>query len=298
MTKGDVATALRAGSLAAGIAMLCAIFAHGVEHSGWIGHGDIIGLSVLFGAVVGTLIAIPLGWPEPRRSLAVRALVTPLMCLLIGGLALGAALLSRMREANMPYLFAPLGLALVAIGLRRLPENRPLRIGLISVAAILFAIRALQLHPPTFHAIERRLIPMSDARVRGMWDGQWCGARCRVAKVIAFNPNVTYINDDGLLYADVFPKASMETTVEHLVDGCGDVREKKPEIPEWATKYKTTAECFAANKMQHQPFSLWTPPPTYHECCYLELRTRKPGERFEATGGGRFVLFNRQWQPD
>lgn len=288
--------AVRAGALAAGLATLGGVFVQGIERSGWVGHADIIGLSVMFAAALGSLIAIPLGWPaEDRPGLVARILITPVAGVAIGAIELAIAFLSKMRERNMPLLFVPLGLVLIAIGLRRLPENRMARGSLIFVAAVLFLVRTLQAFPPAWHAVERRIYPMTDAQIRTLWDQQWCRELCTVAKVVAFAPSVVYSNDDRLLASEPSAKVTLETTRDHVVDGCAGVHVTPPIVPEWASTFKTTAECFSKHPLRPVPFSIWSPPPSYHECCYVETRPRKVGERFDATGGGTYVLFNRQW---
>lgn len=181
---------VRAGALAAGIATLLGVFLQGVERSGYFGQPDIIGLGTMAASFIGVLIAIELGYREPLPSLWRRVLITPLVALAIGGLEIGLAFLHPVAERNMPPIYAVLGIAMVAIGLRRLPSHRAARVALYGVAGLLVSLRLLITFPTVKHALERRLVPVPEAMLRTAWDTQWCSSQCRVAKTVSLTYDV------------------------------------------------------------------------------------------------------------
>lgn len=289
---------VRAGGLAAGIATAVGLVVQGAERTTYWGHPDWVGLSVLFGALLGVAVAILLGYAAPPPSLIARIGLTIPTALAVGGLEIGLAFLlakNGLKERNLPPVFAVIAIALIVWGVRRLPANRPLRHGLIAVAASLLVFRSLVAYPPALHAIERRVAPLTDARVRADFD-ESCGLRCSVAKVVVFTSKVHYDSDDNQHVATATARAMFETTTPHLFDGCGAVYTKAPEQPPWITKYKTTKECFAARPINPTPFSLWGGPPAA-TCCIAELSERKVGDRFDATTETTFQFHQRKWIP-
>ncbi|MBI2388332.1 MAG: hypothetical protein HYV09_01835 [Deltaproteobacteria bacterium] len=292
---------VRPGALAAGIATLIGLVAQGVERAGYVGNIGLFAMSAAAGAVVGVVLAVPLGFREPMPAVLGRVVATTVSGLLLGGLEIGFAYLlvvgRVLRERQLPPVFAILGLALVAWGLRRLPSRRPLRVGLIAIGASLVLFRAVLAIPGARQRVERALFPLPDAVVKKQWERMWCRGRCDVAKVVDFDWQVTYPPSGDRLFADVRARATLETTKPHVVDGCGDVHATAPKVPASIEKYKTTKECFAAHPLRPVPFTIAPMMMPAYECCWIEQAPRKPGDRFETAPRGMFIFHRLQWEP-
>jgi hypothetical protein len=169
----------------------------------------------------------------------------------------------------------------------------------LTLVGVLTLVRLLATFPAVARYIERRFFPLPPTVVRNHWNQYRCGAPCLEyrGRVIDWRiDDLSYaINDYESLTADVRMIATIESLKPYFIDGCNEVRETPPEIPENVRQYATTAACKAANPIgwyQGRPLTGHFT----HNCCLAESHQRQPGDRFESKRTARFVFHRLAWE--
>lgn len=292
---------IRAGALTAGVATFCALWWTGFDRLGYLEWPN--GFDATF--VVSILASVALGAtlghrePAPLALLLGRALLAFVVGCALGALLLGLAFalgkFLHMGERRLPPVYLALAIALCAWGLRRLPPQPAVRVALLVLLLPLVAVRLLAVWPPAAHAVERRIFPLGDGRIRAAWEERGCGSLCQDnrARVIDFGRSLSYRTDDTYLGATARVRLVLETARDFAVDGCGQAHAAAPEVPPSLRQYPDTAACIKATR---RPRSHFRDARYDSGCCALENHPRHPGERFHSDAILHFVFHRLRWQ--
>src|SRR5204863_368878 len=129
--------------------------------------------------------------------------------------------------------FAAMGLALVAVGLRRIPRSRAARVALGVPVALLLIMRLLVLWPDGAHAITRKLFPLPPATVKSElqrvgWGQLAIDDRTRI---VALETSPSYRTENSYLVSDSTMKFTLEAVRPFYEDACGDLTTEPPVVP-------------------------------------------------------------------
>lgn len=298
---------LRAGALATGAAFLLGVWLQGLAKLGFRGtYPD--GLADFLGVfLAGVALASWLGWPTPAgRPLALlgRVAGTALFAIAVaaafGGIAALLAGKLGVRERDFPYYFTPVGAALVAVGLRRLPRSLAGRIALGVPVGLLVIMRLLVFWPPGAHVITRRLFPLNPRSARAEvnrvgWGPGFHGQRTRL---VSLEAAPTY-GDDGNhhLTANADLELGVEVTKLFYEDFCGDVHDERPQPADWVRAYPDAASCLKEHPTTYHVLSEMAsrvPSP----CCLYQAKERRPGERINLAVRWPFIFIRGAWRAD
>jgi len=288
----------RGGGLAAGSAMLLGLWFQGMHRLGFREAYPDGFVDVLIPGVVGVGLGATLGLPASARG--------PLWFLLrvvgvaIAGIAaaalfaIGGTLLLvsvfGIAERNLPPYFAVAGVALVAVGLRRLPRRRAARAVLGVVVGIFVVMRLLVVWPSAAHTVMCRLFPFPSEKLRTIFDHH-CGAVCggERSRVVSLDTKLVYGSIDANLACSVKADAVLEVTRPFFEDACGDVHDAAPAVPAFVRAYPTMDAC-----VKEHPAAVWREwyAPLPSPCCLRQLTERHVGERIHVSRAWEF-LFNR-----
>jgi hypothetical protein len=295
---------LRAGALAAGTSFLLGVWCQGMARLGFRGvyPDGLPDFLAVFG--LGVAAGAALGWATPAARplhLMGRVAGTALAAILVGG-ALGgftAVLVkfTRMAERDLPYYFVPVGLALVAVGLQRLPRSTVARVALGVPVALLVVSRLLVLWPDGAHAITRKVFPLPPATVRSELERVGWGqlAIDNRTKIVDFQTTPSYHTENSYLVSESTMKFTLEAIRPFFEDACGQLSTSRPTIPAFVHNYPTQQACekehparkevrFEMYHYQHSP------------CCVFEVKERHPGEQFNTTRKWDFIFQHLAWR--
>lgn len=295
---GAVLDFLRVGALGAGAAMLLGLWLQGMQRLGFRDEFPNSFLDLVIPLAVGVAFAATLGLPERReredRSIGVGGRIVAAAGATIVGAAIAGAITygltaAGIAERKLPPYVAVLALALVGVGVRRLPRSKATRIALGVVVGFFALTRILAVWPPTAHAITRRIFPFSNDRIRPLFDER-CGQLCdgAYAKVVRFDTNVVYDAPYGMLECDARASATLEATKPFFQDACGGVHDTKPASSSTFTSYEECERRTPKPDVIHGPLG---PSP----CCAVEVSERRVGDRFDVVRTWNFVFRRWSW---
>jgi hypothetical protein len=295
---------VRAGALAAGAAALLGVWFQGMARLGFRevfpdGLADVLAI-----AVTGLLLGVGLGFPSPpvgRPALVGRFAGTAVMGMAIGAALVGITFLLAkvldVPERKFPVYFVVMGLALVGVGLRRLPRGTPARVALAVPVALLVVSRLMVLWPDGAHAITRRIFPLPAAIVRSELERLGWGqlAIDQRTRVVTLETSPSYHTESSYLLSDSTLRFTLEAVRPFHEDACGDLHSEPPVVPAFVRAYPTREACEkehpARNEVRFEMFQHQPSP-----CCVFETKERHPGEQFHATRKWEFVFKNLVWR--
>jgi len=293
----------RAGALAAGTAFLLGVWFQGMARLGFRGFYPDGLADFLIVTAAGVAAGATLGFAAPAAgALAVvgRVAGTAAGATAIGGAFAGlTAVLVKVldvSEGSLPLYFVPVGLGLVAVGLRRIPRSRAGRIALGVPVALLLLMRLGALWPAGAHAITRLLFPLPAAVARAELEKHGWGplAIDDRTRIVAFDMTPAYHTDVRHLESETTLRFTLEVAKPYFEDACGDVHSNQPEVPPWVLAYPDRQACLKEHPPRREViFEMvhrWPSP-----CCLYQVKQRRPGERIATRQTWPFVFHRFAW---